>query len=72
MIQRLHMCIGAQKLQTLAIRLPQELDPWSENCAVTAVLSVLPTHSAATPHAFLLQPVLTLGNKKPEDISLTI
>lgn len=72
MIQRLHMCIGAQKLQTLAIWLPQELDPWSENCAVTAVLSVLPTHSAATQHATLLQPVLTLRNKKPKDTLLTI
>jgi hypothetical protein len=64
MIQCLHMCIGAQKLQTLAIWLPQELDPGGENCAITAVLGILPTYSTATPYAFLLQPVLTLWNKK--------
>jgi hypothetical protein len=48
MIQGLHMCIGAQQLQTLAVWFPQELDPWSENCAVAAVLGILPTYSTTT------------------------
>lgn len=53
MIEGLNVCIGAQQLQTLAVRFPEELDPRGENSAVTAVLSILPTHSTATQHSEL-------------------
>lgn len=46
MVKTLHFGVVPQQVQTLAIRLPQEFDPWREQQAVGTVLSVLPTHSA--------------------------
>jgi hypothetical protein len=48
MIEGLDVRVGAQQLQTLAVRLPQKLHPWRENSAVTAVLGILSTHGTAT------------------------
>lgn len=45
MVQTLHFGVVPQQVQTLAIRLPQEFDPRSEQQAVSTVLSVLSTHS---------------------------
>lgn len=46
MVEALHFRVVPQQVQTLAIRLPQEFDPWSEQQAVGTVLSVLSTHGA--------------------------
>lgn len=44
-VERLDVRIGPQQLQTLAVRLPQELNPGREDGAVTTVLRVLSADS---------------------------
>lgn len=46
MVQALHLGVVSQKVQALAVRLPQELHPRSEQQAISTILGVLPTHSA--------------------------
>lgn len=46
MVQALHLGVVSQQVQALTVRLPQELDPGSEQQAISTILSVLSTHSA--------------------------
>lgn len=46
MVQTLHLGVVSQQVQALAVRLPQELHPGSEQQAIGTILSVLSTHSA--------------------------
>lgn len=54
MVQTLHFGVIPQKVEALAVWLPQELHPWSEQEAIRTVLSVLSTHGAQE-HAVGLQ-----------------
>lgn len=46
MVQSLHLGVVSQQVQALAVGLPQEFHPWSEQQAISTILSVLSTHSA--------------------------
>ena len=45
MVQALHLGVVPQQVQALAVGLPQELHPRSEQQAIGTILSVLSTHS---------------------------
>ncbi len=46
MVQALHLGVVSQQVQALAVGLPQELHPGSEQETISTILSVLSTHSA--------------------------
>lgn len=46
MVQALHLGVVSQQIQALAVGLPQELHPGSEQQAICTILSVLSAHSA--------------------------
>lgn len=45
MVQAFHLGVVSQQVQALAVGLPQELHPGSEQQAICTILSVLSTHS---------------------------
>ena len=45
LVQSLHSRVVSQQIQTLAVALPQKLDPWREDGTVSSVLGVLSTDS---------------------------
>lgn len=50
MVQSLHPGVGSQKLQTLTVTLPEELDPGHQDGAVRPVLGSLSRHRGQHDH----------------------
>lgn len=46
MVKTLHLGVVSEQVQALAVGLPKELHPRSEQQAISTILSVLSTHSA--------------------------
>lgn len=49
-VEPLHPHVGPQELETLAVALPEELDPGHEDGAVRPVLGALPRHGGQHDH----------------------
>lgn len=70
MVQALHLGVVSQQVQALTVRLPQELDPGSEQQAISTILSVLSTHSAQEHAKITMSSMLSVHLKCVEHLIL--